>query len=643
MRRYSVNNSTAPPVRLVVLGDQNVGKSALVVRFLTKRFIGEYATGTEITYQHDLTLAGTPVTAEICDATYCKNHQTSLKKYVGKCDAYLIVYSVCSRDSFEYACSLAHDIRLSHVKSSNQNGLPPILLVGNKCDLDHYREVKRSEGERIANTLSSCYFVETSAAESFQRAEEAFHLAFRLISLRYQTLLNSSTPTPKRNRKKSFSQVAHMIRDHYKKQTSPGSEKSSEGFSPIFRSWSMSSDRNNNGNPFQEGGKRSRRSAVSALKTNQSLHGFQRPQSKCMSLETLNEKPDAENDPASTMPRCSSPARKTSLYQHNKYHTIDSAMATRFCNPNDDSARSRASSDGNKMSVSTDENFDLSDFSTAEDDPFSSNFESSLSSNPSLCESRSRVEEAEMNFQSSSAADDNKNPQRKTSLNKKCLKISIHSDGEAIEDGGISPDAANIPPKSAPLLASSNKFRFFPNGIPENQENGWVRFGSTRAPVSPLLDGRRRNKNKLKAEESKKSPPGNLLMQFFKGNLASTSNSRQTPGPTPAISETSIASTCTIGESIRSSNASLADSDDGRISFHTSNSSLSPSMGNGHWSNDPSWSSTSSAPTSPSLKKSSVIREKTRRPSFRATVHDFIRKRKKSHPPECYRIQDRVY
>ncbi|KAF2348225.1 Small GTPase superfamily [Trinorchestia longiramus] len=58
----------ARPIRLLVLGQAGVGKSAMVVRFLTKRFIGEYSPQQEGVYSHTVDFASSQVHLEILDA-----------------------------------------------------------------------------------------------------------------------------------------------------------------------------------------------------------------------------------------------------------------------------------------------------------------------------------------------------------------------------------------------------------------------------------------------------------------------------------------------------------------------------------------------------------------------------------------------
>ncbi|POI29608.1 hypothetical protein CIB84_006642 [Bambusicola thoracicus] len=66
--------SPGPPgaeLRLAVLGARGVGKSALIVRFLTKRFIGDYEPNTGSLYSRLVRLDGEQVAVHIQDTPGC--------------------------------------------------------------------------------------------------------------------------------------------------------------------------------------------------------------------------------------------------------------------------------------------------------------------------------------------------------------------------------------------------------------------------------------------------------------------------------------------------------------------------------------------------------------------------------------------
>ena len=63
--------------------------------------------------------------------------EESLYEHITWADAFVVVYSVCDRQSFLHAGHLLETI--STIKAP---GKYPIILLGNKRDLEHAREVR---------------------------------------------------------------------------------------------------------------------------------------------------------------------------------------------------------------------------------------------------------------------------------------------------------------------------------------------------------------------------------------------------------------------------------------------------------------------------------------------------------------------
>ncbi|XP_026221736.1 ras-related and estrogen-regulated growth inhibitor-like protein [Anabas testudineus] len=161
-------------VNIVVLGTESVGKSALTVRLLTRRFIGEYG-DIESIYSHSFLVDGREITLNIWDSPYSEHSpvETSLfEKKVQWADAYVLVYSICDRASFNAVSRLIQTIKSAKTYLNTEK--VPIVIVGNKRDLHHRRTVLSEEGRLLAlNT--NCHFYEVSAAENYHSVLTVFH------------------------------------------------------------------------------------------------------------------------------------------------------------------------------------------------------------------------------------------------------------------------------------------------------------------------------------------------------------------------------------------------------------------------------------------------------------------------------------
>ncbi|XP_043387091.1 ras-like protein family member 11A isoform X2 [Chelonia mydas] len=143
-------------IKLAVLGAGSVGKSAMIVRFLTKRFIGDYEPNTGNLYSRLVHVEGDQVSIQIQDTPGCIQVQEgfvqvldSLSRCVKWAEGFLLVYSITDYSSYQSIRPLYQHIRKVHPDSKI-----PILIVGNKGDLLHARQYLCREVSKLHH--SSC-------------------------------------------------------------------------------------------------------------------------------------------------------------------------------------------------------------------------------------------------------------------------------------------------------------------------------------------------------------------------------------------------------------------------------------------------------------------------------------------------------
>ena len=141
--------------KLVILGPENSGKSALVTQFLDNRFVEDYEP-TKISYaRKSFGVLGQKVLLDFEE--FGQHAQESFKEKCYKdADGFLIVFSVNDLKSFEEA----QEFREQIVKI-RQDETIPFILVGNKVDLEE-RQVK--VGQALAKATDwNVWYMETSA------------------------------------------------------------------------------------------------------------------------------------------------------------------------------------------------------------------------------------------------------------------------------------------------------------------------------------------------------------------------------------------------------------------------------------------------------------------------------------------------
>lgn len=98
---------------------------------------------------------------------------------MSKGDGFLLVFSITDPQSFEDCNKLYEELLKS--KEATADSKIPIILVGNKCDLEEQRGVTKEEAEELSKKFGPlCKYYETSAKERIQ-VDDIFEELLRLI------------------------------------------------------------------------------------------------------------------------------------------------------------------------------------------------------------------------------------------------------------------------------------------------------------------------------------------------------------------------------------------------------------------------------------------------------------------------------
>ncbi|GJJ70933.1 Ras-related protein Rap-1B [Entomortierella parvispora] len=162
--------------KLVVLGSGGVGKSALTVQFVQSEFVDQYDPTIEDSYRKQVEVDGQQCMLEILDTAGTEQFTAMRDLYMKNGQGFILVFSIISPSTFEELTELHQQI--IRVKDSMT---VPIVLVGNKCDLESDRLVPRSDGDRLSMEWGSAPFYETSARTGVN-VDEVFYDLVRKIN-----------------------------------------------------------------------------------------------------------------------------------------------------------------------------------------------------------------------------------------------------------------------------------------------------------------------------------------------------------------------------------------------------------------------------------------------------------------------------
>ncbi|AFN82829.1 RAS-related GTP-binding protein Rab11 [Encephalitozoon romaleae SJ-2008] len=158
--------------KIVLIGDSAVGKTNLLAKLTRNEFYkdSKATIGVEfgtITFK----IGEDIVKAQIWDTAGQERYQAIVQAYYRGTSGAVIVYDITNKDSLKKATSLW----LKQLKDFSPSEIP-IVLIGNKKDLEDYRAIATEKGkeEAVANELS---FFETSALTGENVREAFFELA----------------------------------------------------------------------------------------------------------------------------------------------------------------------------------------------------------------------------------------------------------------------------------------------------------------------------------------------------------------------------------------------------------------------------------------------------------------------------------
>lgn len=184
--------------RVVVFGAGGVGKSSLVLRFVKGTFRDSYIPTIEDTYRQVISCDKSICTLQITDTTGSHQFPAMQRLSISKGHAFILVYSITSRQSLEELKPIYEEI--CQIKGDIDS--IPIMLVGNKNDEDHNREVQTSAGEAMAKKWK-CAFMETSAKTN-HNVKELFQELLNLEKRRTVSLQIDGKKSKQQKRKEKL-------------------------------------------------------------------------------------------------------------------------------------------------------------------------------------------------------------------------------------------------------------------------------------------------------------------------------------------------------------------------------------------------------------------------------------------------------
>ena len=143
-------------INIITLGNSSVGKTSLIQRYVDQKFTDTLATiGFDTKQKTKILSNGEKLKVFFYDTSGQEKYNSLSFNYIKNSHGVLLMYDISKKESF----LKIEDWLKSIFEHKNKDF--PVLLLGNKCDLEEEREVTKEEGNQLAKE-HNLNFYETS-------------------------------------------------------------------------------------------------------------------------------------------------------------------------------------------------------------------------------------------------------------------------------------------------------------------------------------------------------------------------------------------------------------------------------------------------------------------------------------------------
>ncbi|KAJ9464390.1 GTP-binding protein ypt3 [Diplonema papillatum] len=146
--------------KVVLIGDSGVGKSNLMTRYTADEFNVESPSTIGVEFMtKSMKVENRDVKVQIWDTAGQERFRAISRSIYHGAKGAMLVYDITNQASFDNVSTWLQELR-SHVQPS-----AVVMLIGNKCDLEHLRTVQKEQASKFA-AENQLVLLETSALDS---------------------------------------------------------------------------------------------------------------------------------------------------------------------------------------------------------------------------------------------------------------------------------------------------------------------------------------------------------------------------------------------------------------------------------------------------------------------------------------------
>ena len=151
--------------KVLLLGNSNVGKSSIFLRFVDDIWNDTFVPTIGVDFKiKTFEIDSKKIKMQIWDTAGQERFKNIIASYYRGAHGILLLYDVTDKDSFKNLSNWLIEIE----KNASKNVLR--VLIGNKCDLEEKRVISINQGKEFADTYG-LKFIETSAKKNLNVTE----------------------------------------------------------------------------------------------------------------------------------------------------------------------------------------------------------------------------------------------------------------------------------------------------------------------------------------------------------------------------------------------------------------------------------------------------------------------------------------
>lgn len=164
--------------KVIIVGSGGVGKSALTLQFMYDEFVEDYEPTKADSYKKKMVLDQEEIQVDILDTAGQEDYAAIRDNYFRSGDGFLCIFSITDKETLDEMTSLRDQI----LRVKNHDNTIPMILIGNKADLEEKRAVTKDFATNLAAEWNAPY-LETSA-KTRHNVDTAFIELLRIIKQR---------------------------------------------------------------------------------------------------------------------------------------------------------------------------------------------------------------------------------------------------------------------------------------------------------------------------------------------------------------------------------------------------------------------------------------------------------------------------